>query len=65
MRAKEYTPREFVRLLKANGYTYNRSNGDHDIYVNADNGRTISFKSTDINRMIAKRLIKEHKLKVD
>ena len=62
MRAKEYTVREFVRLLKANGYEYDRSSGDYDIYVNAERRDTISIKSTNINRMIAKRLIKEHSL---
>ena len=28
---KQYTPREFIKIVKLNGYYYNRSNGDHDI----------------------------------
>lgn len=64
MRAKEYTPREFVALLKRNGYEYDRSKGDHKMYRNKE-GNTIAVTTTKLNRMVAARLIKENNLKED
>lgn len=60
---RQWTSREFIRVLKRNGYVYNRHNGDHAIYVNAS-GRHISIpqKLADV---IARRLIKEYDLNID
>ena len=57
---KQYKYREFISILKKNGYTLNRTKGDHSIYTN-DNGRHISvpYKLVDV---IARRLIKENNL---
>lgn len=63
MRAKEYTEREFIQLLKANGYTLDRAKGDHNIYVN-DKGNTITVVGgRTMSRMVYRRLIKENDLK--
>ena len=64
MRAKEYTEREFERLLKANGYTLDRAKGDHNIWTNGQ--RTISVTAgRPPNKMVIRRLIKENNLKED
>jgi len=59
---KTWTPREFAKMLKKNGYEYDRSNGDHMTYKN-ENGRPITFNVRGgLNRMVALRLIKEYGL---
>lgn len=59
---RQYTRREFVKLVKQNGFEYVRSRGSHDIYYNKE-GRHISIPATLVD-VIARRLIKENKLKV-
>lgn len=39
---RQYTSREFIKIVEFNGFYYNRHNGDHAIYVN-DKGRHISI----------------------
>lgn len=58
---KTWSLREFQKLLHFNGYEYVRSNG-HLIYSNGK--RTISITSNKINKMIARRLIKEYRLEL-
>ena len=60
---KQWKLKEFLRVLRKNGYTYDRHNGDHHIYVNKD-GRHISVpqKPADV---ICRRLIREYNLKID
>lgn len=58
---KQYTRREFVRVLNANGFEYKRSKGSHDIYYNGK-GRHISIPHTLVD-VITRRLIKENNLK--
>lgn len=60
---KQYTHREFVKIVKANGFHYNRHSGDHAIYVN-DNGRHISIPAK-LESVIARRLIKEYDLELN
>ena len=57
---KQYTSREFIRIVKKNGFQYSRHNGDHAIYVN-DKGRHISIPK-NLECVIARRLIKENNL---
>ena len=57
---KQYTQKEFIRIVKNNGFQYNRHNGDHAIYVN-DKGRHISIPK-NLECVIARRLIKENNL---
>ena len=60
---RQYTSREFIKIVKFNGFWYNRHNGDHAIYVN-DNGRHISIPK-NLECVIARRLIKENNLEVN
>ena len=60
---KQFTSREFIKIVKLNGYFYNRSNRDHDIFIN-DNGDHISIPN-HLEYVIARRLIKENNLIID
>lgn len=60
---RQYTSREFIRIVKFNGFRYSRHSGDHAIYVN-DKGRHISIPN-HLECVIAGRLIKENCLEVD
>ena len=60
---KQFTHREFVRVVVANGFYYDRHSGDHAIYVN-DKGRHISIPR-NLECVIARRLIKENNLVTD
>lgn len=59
---KQYTQKEFIRIVKRNGYNYNRHNGDHAIYIN-DKGKHISIPQK-LECVIARRLIKENNLNI-
>lgn len=59
---KQWTHREFIKVLKYNGFIYNRHNGDHAIYIKE--GRHISIPQK-LNSVIARRLIKEYKLSIN
>ena len=59
---KQWTSREFIRLLKDNGFTYNRSKGDHYTYKKGPKSITFNFRG--LNCMVAHRLIKENELEV-
>ena len=39
---RQYTQREFIKIVVKNGFHYSRHNGDHAIYIN-DEGRHISI----------------------
>lgn len=56
---KQYTQREFIRVVRKNGYSYSRHSGDHAIYVR--DGRHISIPQK-LECVIARRLIKENNL---
>lgn len=60
---RQYTSREFIKIVKFNGFWYDRHNGDHAIYVN-DKGRHISIPK-NLECVIARRLIKENNLEVN
>jgi len=59
---KQYTQREFIKIVIRNGFHYSRHNGDHAIYVN-DGGRHISIPKK-LECVIARRLIKENNLNI-
>jgi predicted RNA binding protein YcfA (HicA-like mRNA interferase family) len=59
---RQYTQREFIKVVRANGFCYKRSRGDHSIYYN-ERGRHISIPR-NLKCVIARRLIKENSLKV-
>ena len=60
---RQYTSREFIKIVKFNGFHYNRCKGDHAIYVN-DKGKHISIPRS-LECVIALRLIKENNLVID
>ena len=60
---RQYTSREFIRIVEFNGFYYSRHNGDHAIYVN-DKGRHISIPK-NLESVIARRLIKENNLVIN
>lgn len=35
---RQYTSREFIKIVEFNGFYYNRHSGDHAIYVNDKGG---------------------------
>lgn len=60
---RQYTSREFIKIVEFNSFYYSRHNGDHAIYVN-DKGRHISIPK-NLECVIARRLIKENNLITD
>ena len=56
-------PRQFERLLKDNGYRYERQSGDHRIWSKSGSNH-ISFNMRKLNPIIVQRLIRENELKV-
>lgn len=60
---RQYTSREFIKIVEFNGFYCNRYNGDHAIYVN-DKGKHISIPQ-NLECVIALRLIKENNLEVN
>lgn len=59
---KQYTQKEFIRIIKRNGFSYDRHKGDHAIYVRE--GRHISIPHK-LECVIARRLIKENNLDIN
>ena len=60
---RQYTSREFIKIVEFNGFYYNRCNGDHAIYVNNE-GRHISIPQK-LECVIALRLTKENNLNIN
>ena len=62
---KQYSEREFYKILRKNGFVKKRSNGgSHVIYMDSNN-RIISFPiNREPNKMLIYRIIKNNKLKV-
>ena len=57
---RQYTQKEFIKIVEFNGFYYNRCKGGHAIYIN-DKGRHISIPK-NLECVIARRLIKENNL---
>lgn len=60
---RQYTQREFIKIVECNGFHYSRYKGSHAIYVN-DEGRHISIPN-NLKNVISRRLIKENNLDVN
>ena len=56
--------KKFGKILMKNGFYYARTTGDHSIYKHRENGGVVSIPK-NLNPIIAQRLVKEFKLKVD
>lgn len=54
--------KDFVRIAQKNGYHLVRTKGSHMIFQN-ESGRTMAV-NIHLNKMVAKRLIKEYDLKI-
>jgi predicted RNA binding protein YcfA (HicA-like mRNA interferase family) len=59
---RQYTQKEFIKVVKKNGFRYERHSGSHAIY--SKNGRHISIPHK-LECVIARRLIKENNLNID
>ena len=59
MKLKTFNRREFEQLLNENGYEFARCKGSHFVYKKES--VTISVPK-NLNKMIGRRLIKEHNL---
>ena len=57
---RQYTTREFIKIVENNGFLYKRHRGDHAIYINKA-GRHISIPK-NLECVVAYRLIKENNL---
>ena len=57
---KQWKHNEFEKILKKNGFLYDRSKGSHSIFTNGD-GSHISVPKS-MNAVIIERLIKENNL---
>ena len=60
---RQYTSREFIKIVRNNGFYFSRHNGDHYIYVN-DKGKHISIPQK-LESVIARRLIRENNLNTE
>lgn len=61
MRTRVYTSREFRKMLAKNGYLLHSTKGSHFVYKNPVTGSVISI-NVNLNKMVARRLIKENNL---
>ena len=59
-RTKEYSTKEFVRILLDNGFEYVSCKGDHKKFRRGNETVVVNKK---LNRMVARRLLKTHNLK--
>ena len=59
---KQYTIRDFKRILKDNGYEYVRCKGDHSTYRKDE--RVLTVNVVNLKPIVANRLIKEYGLRV-
>jgi len=63
MRAQGFSARDFKKVLSRNGYVLKRNcKSSHTIWTNGE--KIIIFPATKVNRMMARRLIKEYELNV-
>lgn len=58
-----YNKRDIIIILKNNGFVFHHQTGSHAIYKNKK-GEHITIGLCKCNKMVMRRLIKEHNLKV-
>lgn len=59
-KTKSYSSDEFIKILRKNGYHFVRQNGSHLVYEK--DGDHIVITKKNINKMICRRLLKQHNL---
>lgn len=59
------TPKEAVRLLEQNGFTFISSNGSHRKYYNSETGKTaiVPFHSKELKKGTEQSILKQAGLK--
>lgn len=60
MRSKTWSILEFKKVLRNNGYSLNRVTGSHEIWKKENN--SIVVTTGRINKMVARKIIKENNL---
>lgn len=60
---RQFTQKEFIKILIFNGFQYARHNGSHAVYIN-NKGKNIAVPTT-LKCVIAHRLIKENNLDIN
>lgn len=63
-KVKNWTVKDFQKILKNNFYTINRQNGDHQIWTNGINTISIPICKKELNMMLSRRLIKDFNLHI-
>lgn len=63
MSTPTYNDKDVKRILKINGFIFQRQRGSHRIYKN-DKNEHLTVRCNNQNKMIMQRLIKEYNLKV-
>lgn len=58
-KTKEFSSQEFIRILLDNGFEYKSCKGDHKKFRR---GNETVVVNKNLNKMVARRLIKEHML---
>ena len=53
---------DLERLLRKNGWRFERNGGNHDVWVKGDKAEAIP-RHREINERLAKEIIKKHNLK--
>ena len=59
-KTKDYSTKEFQKLLNDNGFTLVRTKGDHYIYKR---GKDTVVATKEPNKMMVRRMIKTHNLR--
>lgn len=65
-RMKEFTPREFEKILLSNGFHFSHASSNHRNYKRDGFPRviTVNFHNRTMNRPMARRLLKECGIKI-
>ena len=58
-KTKEFSSQEFIRILLDNGFEYASCKGDHKKFRR---GKEMVVVNKKLNKMVARRLLKEHNL---
>lgn len=60
---KDYSIREFEKILSKNGYKKRKNKGGHTVFEN-NKGDVVTLPSSKLFIKMTKRLIKEHELRL-
>ena len=63
-RIKNYSSKEFNKILINNGFELVRKKGDHFIFKRGNEVAVTTNGGSKMNKMIMRRIIKEHDLKI-